>query len=146
MTIMLKNNTSTFVLLILTFRLAKLVINKLAPIIRLVASSSTIIPLLPQCHAKIVKPKSRPKSKSQIQVPNPSPKFRSQIQSPEERDLDWGWHYNPTGHTPPSKTSMTFYDQMSIVKTWSNIRTSPVQPRSILPQIQGLTLSTPSLV
>ena len=64
-------------------------------------------------------------------VPNPSPK--SQIQSPEERDCDWGLHYNPTGHhhhqtfldlpwlsmifyglLSPSKTSkktsMTFYD------------------------------------
>ena len=26
----------------------------------------------------------------------PSPK--SKIQSPEERDWDWGWHYNPTCH------------------------------------------------
>ena len=68
----------------------------------------------------IVKPKSNPKSKSQIQVPNPSPKSRSQIQapnlspksrikSPEEREWDWGWQYNPTGHPPhPPVTFLTW--------------------------------------
>ena len=37
---------------------------------------------------------------------------------------------------------------MSIVKTWSNIRTAPLKPKPklILNQFQGLTLSTPSLV
>ena len=47
---------------------------------------------------KIVKPKSSAKAKSEIQVPNSSPKFK--IRSPEEREWDWGWHCNPTGHPP----------------------------------------------
>ena len=37
----------------------------------------------------IVKPMSKPMSKSQIQVLNPGPKSKSKIQSPEERDWDW---------------------------------------------------------
>ena len=67
--------------------------------LEILESSETVTRLL-RSQLGIVKPKS----KSQIQVPNLSPKFK--VQSPEERDWDWGWHYNPTGHHP--STSMTF--------------------------------------
>ena len=59
---------------------------------------------------------------SKIQVQNSSPK--SKIHSPEERNWDWGWQYNPTGHHPTTsnfsplkcqssdgkRPSMTFLD------------------------------------
>ena len=49
------------------------------------------------------------------QLSSPSPK--SQIQSPEERDCDWVWHYNPTGHHPPtSSPHITFQCQSSAGK------------------------------
>ena len=59
------------------------------------------------------------KVQSQIQVLNPSPKSRSKIQvqnpkskvqSPEEREWDWGLHYNPTGHQP-THLPITFHTQ-----------------------------------
>ena len=71
----------------------------------------------------IVKPKSSPKSKSQIQVLYSNPK--SKIQSPEERDWDWGWHYNPIlqATTPPPHPPITFLT--SHLKCPSSVRIRP---------------------
>ena len=64
-----------------------------------------------------------PNYKSQLQVQNPSPK--SKIQSPEERDWDWGWHYNPIlqATTPPPHPPITFLT--SHLKCPSSVRIRP---------------------
>ena len=58
--------------------------------------------LRPLWPSMIVKPKSSPKSK---------------IQSPEERDWDWGLHYNPTGHTPHTRLKRA-YNLKSCPEQW----------------------------